>query len=96
MRSSIHKKAKDEIIDGARFYRERDPAVASRFIRRIEEAKSRIERSPSSFPLIDEEHRRMLVPGFPYSIIFKVAGGELRIIAVAHQSREILYWRDRS
>ena len=32
---------------------------------------------------------------FPYSIIYTVVGDEIRILAVAHQSRHPGFWRSR-
>lgn len=39
--------------------------------------------------------RRILVPRFPFSIVYQIRSGQAVIIAVAHQRRRPGYWRKR-
>lgn len=40
--------------------------------------------------------RRVLVSGFPFAVLYTVAGdGGVRVLAVAHQARRPGYWRAR-
>jgi toxin ParE1/3/4 len=39
--------------------------------------------------------RRIPLRRFPYFVIYRARGGELEILAVAHQSRRPAYWRSR-
>jgi hypothetical protein len=37
----------------------------------------------------------LIIQHFPFSIIYSVVNDEIRILAVAHQSRRPGYWRGR-
>lgn len=39
--------------------------------------------------------RRALLAKFPYSLIYTIEDGHVRVFAVAHQRRRPGYWRDR-
>lgn len=39
--------------------------------------------------------RQYALRRFPYSIVYQIAGDEVRIIALAHQRRKPGYWRRR-
>ena len=40
-------------------------------------------------------HRRVLVAGFPYQIVYRVRDDDLYVIAVAHTSRRPGFWQGR-
>ena len=40
-------------------------------------------------------HRRLLVAGFPYQIVYRVRDTDLYVIAVAHTSRRPGFWQGR-
>lgn len=39
--------------------------------------------------------RRIVLPRFPYSVVYEVHADHIVIVAVAHQRRRPGYWRDR-
>jgi hypothetical protein len=41
------------------------------------------------------ECRKVRVERFPYSVIYRIKGDQLQIIAVAHMNRRPGYWKDR-
>ena len=73
-----------------------DPRIAIRFLDEVAYAIDRINQYPLASLLIDESHRRKIVHGFPYSIFYSVSSGSIRIVALAHQSRESDYWVGRT
>jgi hypothetical protein len=59
-----------------------------------------IERSRASFPRLvdlpaDLVIRRVLLPRFPYAVVFMDLGREVRVLAVAHAKRRPGYWLNR-
>lgn len=39
--------------------------------------------------------RRVRVPRFPYQVVYLQVGNDVHVIAIAHDSREPAYWRER-
>jgi plasmid stabilization system protein ParE len=39
--------------------------------------------------------RRVLVPGFPYQIVYRLDSDDIRVIAIAHLRRRPGFWRHR-
>lgn len=51
---------------------------------------ARVPRLPATLPV-----GKRSVTGFPYAVIYLETPTEIRILAVAHDSRKPRYWRDR-
>lgn len=95
MRHEFHPEAYAEYEETARYYAERDPELADRFIAAVEEAIERICDSPARWRLIDEDVRRCLTRVFPYGVLYTIEAEFVLIVAVMHCSREPDYWRTR-
>lgn len=70
--------------------------AADDFINEIERALGLLRQ----FPALGEgggarKARSFPLHGFPYSLIYRLQGDTIRIIAVAHQSRRPAYWAGR-
>lgn len=92
--------AADDLAAAAAWYEERTPAAGLRLILAVHETVRRITEHPSAYPLVPRVARalgvrRALVRVFPYAVIFRVRGEEIRIIAIAHTKRRPRYWRER-
>jgi plasmid stabilization system protein ParE len=70
--------------------------LALRFRREIQQVIHRIGKTPQQFPFVTGWEQKALLKVFPYAIIFEQLGGEIRINAIAHTSREPRYWEGRS
>jgi plasmid stabilization system protein ParE len=44
---------------------------------------------------IATQYRRFPLQGFPFSLVYRIDGERLRIVAVAHKRRRPGYWRQR-
>ena len=96
MKVSIAAEADQELIEGARYYaaqanKELGLAFISEFERSVEVLRSH----PELGARWRSESRRMPMRRFPYSIIYLLGAGEIRILAVAHQRRKPGYWGRR-
>ncbi len=93
----IHPRAIDEISEAYEFYyeREREPDVAERFLEVLDEAIQRILGMPNSGLAYEHDTRRVLLKKYPYQVIYRLLPDTIRILAVAHQTREPGYWAGR-
>lgn len=96
MTRSIHRFASEDLREAARFYKqEAGASLARRFMNEFERVTRLLEEFPGigtptgdgrqSFPLVD----------FPYTVIYRHEGAEIRILVVRHQSRDAEFGKSR-
>jgi toxin ParE1/3/4 len=95
MRFEFHPEALEEYREAARWYANREPNLALRFVREVEDAFRRILDDPARWRIIEEDVRRCLTHVFPYSILYTIEPEFVLIVAVANCAREPGYWRGR-
>ena len=96
MTPSVSLEAERELIEGALFYtREANAELGLAFVAEFEHALDVLCNFPHLGPVWRRTTRRFLLRRFPYSIIYQVKPDEIRVIALAHQSRRPEYWRGR-
>ncbi len=88
MKWDFHPEALEEYREVVRYYAERDPALALKFLDAVEDAIRRILESPERYKILDEDVRRCLTHVFPYAVLFTKEPGSILIVAVMHCSRE--------
>jgi plasmid stabilization system protein ParE len=71
------------------------PEAAERSEIALDKAIASIKSNPIMFPLCDVRHRLVLLKRYPYSLIYRVDGDSVKIIAVAHSRRRRRYWTGR-
>jgi plasmid stabilization system protein ParE len=76
------------------WYRARNTQVAARLEAAVADGVQRIADRPELYALVDGRHRRCLLRGYPYSLIYRVQPTGVLVVAVAH-SRRSSYWRRR-
>ncbi len=89
--------ASDELIHAVRWYEERRPGLGGEFFDAVAETMTLIEASPEigSLSRHDPQTRHMLVPRFPYQVVYRLNPTEIVIVAVAHLKRRPGYWKSR-
>ena len=91
----FHPLAADEAQAAERWYRERNETASGRFQRELDRAIGRIsEQSEVGSPYLSNT-KRVLLRRFPFFVVYRVRGGDLEIVAVAHARRRPGYWRAR-
>jgi toxin ParE1/3/4 len=94
--SSVSLEAERELIDGALFYaREANAELGVAFIAEFERSLGVRCNYPRLGPVWRGTTRRFPLRRFPYTILYQVKPEEVRVIALAHQSRRPGYWRGR-
>ena len=87
--------ALEDLEQGLDWYAERSPRAASALIAVVEKATKIISAGPSVWPRFELDTRRYVFEKFPYSLIYRDAGGVVQVIAVAHDKRKPGYWHHR-
>ena len=92
----FHPHAGADLAEEAQYLRDDDRQVAERFEVAVTHAIERILDHPDIGRVIRESqgvlYRRWRVQRFRHSLIYAVIGDDVRIYAVAHQSRRPGYW----
>ena len=89
-----------EVAEAAAWYGTRQPGLDAEFLNEVERVLPLIGSHPESFPSLldtpqDLSIRRVLLPRFPYALVFIELPAEVRVIAVAHLRRHPGYWLNR-
>lgn len=92
----LHPEAEKDLREAAEFYREQaGTALSQSFIAEFEHSVTLLIRYPALGAVWRHGKRRLVTRRFPFGSIYTVVGDQIRILAVAHQSRRLGYWRGR-
>lgn len=91
----LHPAAVEEAEMAARWYRERSPRAAARFVDEVSRAIDKILDAPLRWPRGPHDTRKAKLPCFPFAVIYRGSDELIQILAVAHGRRRPGYWRSR-
>ena len=101
----FHPRARDELLEAEGWYQVRSPLSAAAFRREIETAIRMIAENPRWYSPGAAGTRRLILPKFPFSVVYRVFADESKsllvdqasilIVAVAHHKRRPGYWLNR-
>jgi len=94
-RVEFHPEAQDEFISAAQFYESHTVGLGLDFILTVQRAYNRLLEFPAAGPPFGRRLRRLLVPKFPYGLLYRVEPEHVYIVAVMHLHRRPGYWRSR-
>jgi hypothetical protein len=98
----LHHEAEQEITEAFAFYDRQRSGLGGEFLLALRQGFDRIEEAPQRWPRWDGTPplgapiQRFLVDRFPYAIGYQMYPERIVLLAVAHTSREPLYWLHRS
>ncbi len=96
MRSvEFHPEAQDEFISAVQFYESQTAGLGLDFILTVQRAYERLLEFPATGAPFGRRLRRLLVPKFPYGLLYRVEPERVYIVAVMHLHRRPGYWRSR-
>jgi toxin ParE1/3/4 len=96
MRASLSREALQDAEAAADWYLEQGaPDAAERLVAQIGAAVSRLLLTPGLGTPAPHHTRKLPLHGFPMSLVYRVQGEEIRVIAVAAHRRRPTYWRRR-
>lgn len=94
---SLSPDAEAELDQAAAYYLDQaSVAVAGAFLDEFERAARLIVEYPGLGTPASRGRRLMPMRRFPFSLLYRVKGTEIRISAVAHHRRRPGYWRHRT
>jgi len=94
----VHPEALADLAGAKDFYREQAGAkLAESFINEFERIAVVLLTYPG-FGTTDvgDDIRKQPMRRFPYTVVYKPLADEIRVLAVAHQSRKPRFWRGRN
>lgn len=92
---TFHPAAVAEAEDAVRWYRERSPLAATRFLAELNQVIDSIIDAPQRWPLSERSTRKVKLPCFPFLVIYRESKGAVLILAIAHGRRRPGYWKNR-
>lgn len=78
------------------WYGRQSTQAAEGFYDELLPAFDRVQARPGMYPAHLHSTRRLVLPRYPYSIIYREKSDEIQIIAVAHAKRRPGYWKRRA
>jgi plasmid stabilization system protein ParE len=88
--------AREELLAQIRYYNEAQPGLGRRFSVAVEEASALALTFPEVGSPSPSHTRRVMVKGFPFSVVYRPEPGGILIFAVAHHAQRPNYWRSRT
>jgi plasmid stabilization system protein ParE len=91
----FHPDAQAELILAAQFYEGQTGGLGLDFLFTVQRTYERLVDSPRTGTPLGRRLRRVLVPKFPYGLLYRVEPARIYIVAVMHLHRRPGYWRSR-
>ena len=92
MNYSLHPGAEEDIADALDFYAQHaSPVIAQRFYNEFARAVNLLVESPGLGKPSRKDRRIFPLQVFPYLIVYRELGSEIRVIVVRHQHRKPSY-----
>lgn len=95
MHIGFEPEAGEELAEATAYFAEQSAQTAERFLADIARAESMLLQYPHAAPPIRGNFRRLMLSIFPYQLVYRVQGDEIRVYAVAHLKKKPGYWRRR-
>ena len=92
---SIHPAAEAEYEAALSWYLERSARAASGFDAALDRAIEFIASLPEASPLCDDRHRYHSLRRYPYGLVYRVDGDQVRVVAITHDRQLPGFWIGR-
>lgn len=94
--ATFNRLAEQELAEAISYYEDQRPGLGTELLEEVRHAVALLGRHPEAAPRVKGAIRRLVLPRFPYSILYRPVGpGLVRILAVAHHKRHPRYWAGR-
>ena len=91
----FHPEAAAELEEASGFYESRMAGLGKSFAAEVQRTVTLIRQFPDTGLAVGPSCHRVMVPRFPYSIIYRRDPDSIVILAISHQRRRPGYWRRR-
>lgn len=92
MRIRAERRAAEELLAIRMWYRQQSPTAEASFFDAYERAKQTLRASPAAGAPFPGGTRRLVMTGFPYSVVYRTENDWVTIVAIAHAKRRPGYW----
>lgn len=92
---SFYPEAAEEVEIARQWYAERSPLAARAFLAELDLAVERVREAPRRWPRYGKGAWRYILPRFPFSVIYRMKGEMIEVVAIAHHRRKPGYWKSR-
>ena len=90
-----HRRATAELRAAAAWYKREAEGVDERFLAQVEHAVNLLRDFPAMGTIVHRDYRRVLVNGFPYSVLYREHETFVRVVAVVHHKLDPQGWIGR-
>ena len=91
----FHPDAARELLAATAFYDTRASGLGRAFLDEAERTLALVQQYPQIGPVVDADVRRFALARFPFSLIYRLPGDGVRILAVMHHRQRPGSWNDR-
>lgn len=90
--------ASQELTEAVGWYESKRSGLGAELLDEVAKAICQLEANPNSgSPMFaDQKTRRILVPRFPYQLVYRLRPNEIVVVALAHLKRRPGYWKNRT
>lgn len=92
---TYHAAVEEEVIRAAVYYELQCEGLGERFLGEYDRTAQEIMQRPTAWPLLEAPYRRHQLRHFPYGIIYRDFGDNIRILALMHLHQRPDYWQGR-
>ena len=84
-----------DLEEAALWYEAQRSGLGREFLDAAEAALKQVMANPKGYAVAYEDRRRLLLARFPYSLVYRLIGDDVVVIAVVHAKRNPRVWRSR-
>ena len=92
----IRPEAEADIMSARDWYERQRAGLGDAFLMAVEEVLLRIQSTPESYAVVHRGVRRALTRRFPYSVYYRIEGGEVIVVGLFHAGRAPDTWQSRA
>ena len=92
----FHPEAEAEHLDTIAYYEDRRAGLGAKYLAEFERVLAQACANPQMYRKEQApEIRRVRMPRFPFTVLYRETNGRVEVLAVAHHRRRPAYWRTR-
>ncbi len=95
MNSSFHQGAEFDFVEAIQYYQRQQIGLGRAFAKAVDATVYNLVHVSHAAPKLYRDCRFRKVKRYPYLVIFRVEDNFIHIFAIAHEKRDLSYWRDR-
>ena len=92
----IRPTAAAEIDEAYLWYESQRTGLGEEFLAEVNRELKRIGEMPELYAVLKRDTRRAMLSRFPYSLLYRLVGDEVIVVACFHGKRDPRRWQDRT